>query len=57
MHTENEFETAACTPNIGDIENDIPGDNEWPTGGISDRILDDMDAQLENECLDSIWAV
>jgi hypothetical protein len=57
MNTETEYETTPCTPIIGDIENDIPGDNEWPTGGISDRIIDDMDAQLEDECLDSIWAV
>lgn len=57
MNSVTEFETAACTPVIVDIENDIPGDDEWPTGGISDRILDDIDAQLEDECLDSIWAV
>lgn len=57
MNSATEFETAPRTPIIGDIENDIPSDNEWPTGGISDCILDDLDAQLEDECLDSIWAV
>ena len=46
------FETAACTPIIGDIENDIPLD-----GDIEAAILDDLDAQLEDECLESIWAV
>lgn len=57
MNTENNFVTTPYTPIIGDIENDILSDNEWPTGGIGDRILDDLDAQLEDECLDSIWAV
>ena len=57
MHTENEYETAPCTPIIGDIENDIPLDTVLLSVGIEDDILDDLDAQLEDECLDSIWAV
>jgi hypothetical protein len=42
MHSSTDFETAPCTPIIGDIEDGIP---------------DDLDAQLEDECLDSVWAV
>lgn len=52
MHSANEFETAPCTATMGGIENDIPLD--WD---IEAAILDDLDAQLEDECLDSIWAV
>ena len=52
MHSETEYETAPCTPTIGDIDNDIPLD-----GDIEAAILGDLDAQLEDECLDSIWAV
>ena len=56
MNNATEFETAPCTPIIGDIENDIPFDYML-SGDIEDGILDDLDAQLEDECLDSIWAV
>ena len=52
MSPLDDFETAPCTPTIGDIDNDIPLDGE-----IEDAILDDLDAQLEDECLESIWAV
>ena len=52
MSPQNDFETAPCTPIVGDIENDIPLD--WD---IEDAILDDLDARLEDECLESIWAV
>ena len=53
MQSANDFETAPCTPTMGGIENDIiPLD--WD---IEDRILDDLDAQLEDECLESIWSV
>ncbi|MBU2718916.1 hypothetical protein HF563_05910 [Acidithiobacillus ferridurans] len=52
MHSANDFETAPCTPIVGDIENDIPLD-----GDIEAAILDDLDAQLEDECLGSIWSV
>lgn len=52
MHDANEFETAPCITTIGDIENDIPLD--WD---IEAAILDDLDAQLEDEYLEDIWAV
>jgi len=52
MSVQNDFETAPCTPTMGGIENDIPLD--WD---IEAAILDDLDAQLEDECLDSIWSV
>jgi hypothetical protein len=57
MPTVNDFETAPCTPVIGDIENDIPLDSVLHSGDIDGDILDDLDAQLEDECLDSVWAV
>jgi hypothetical protein len=57
MHSSTDFETAPCTPIIGDIENDIPLDYVLHTGDIEDGIPDDLDAQLEDECLDSVWAV
>lgn len=56
MNNKTEYETTPCTPIIGDIENDIPRDSVL-SGDIEDGILGDMDAQLEDECLDSIWAV
>ena len=46
---ENEFELSVYTPIIGGIENDIPSDYECQ--------MDDLDAQIEDECLESIWAV
>ena len=52
MNSADDFETAPCTQSIGDIENDIPLD--WDIEG---DILDDLDAQIEDECLDSIWSV
>ncbi len=57
MNNANDFETAPCTLIIGDIENDIPLDYDLLSGEIENDILDDFDAQLEEECLDSIWAV
>ena len=57
MNTENDFETTPCTTIIGDIDNDIPGDDECLTGDVEDAIMADLGAQLEDECLDSIWAV
>lgn len=57
MNSVTEFETAPCTPIIGDIENDIPLDTVLLSGDMEDDILDDLDAQLEDKCLDSIWAV
>ena len=52
MNSANDFKTAPCTPTIGDIDNDIPLDWE-----IESAILDDLDAQLEDECMESIWSV
>ena len=52
MSQKDDFETAPCTPILGEIENDIPLD--WD---IEDAIPDDLDATLEDECLDSVWAV
>jgi hypothetical protein len=52
MHRSTEFETAPCTTTIGGIDNDIPLD-----GDIEDGILDDLDAKLEDECLENIWSV
>ena len=48
MNSGNEFDMPEYTPLCGiwDVENDIPG-----------GILDDLDAQIEDECLDGIWAV
>lgn len=52
MNVTNEFEASPCIQSIGDIENDIPLD--WD---IEDAILDDLDAQLEYESMEDIWAV
>jgi len=52
MSQKDDFETAPCTRTIGDIESDITLD--WD---IKDAALDDLDARLEDECLESIWAV
>ncbi|WP_163098674.1 hypothetical protein GL267_008670 [Acidithiobacillus ferrianus] len=52
MSNADDYETAPCTPILGEIENDIPLDWE-----IENAILDDLDAQLEDECLESIWSV
>ncbi len=57
MNTANDYEPAEYTPIIGDIDNDIPGDNECLMGDMEDGILNDLDANPEDECLDSIWAV
>ncbi|WP_163098561.1 hypothetical protein GL267_003010 [Acidithiobacillus ferrianus] len=52
MDSANDFEAAPCTPTVGNIDNDIPLD-----GDIEDAISDDLGAQLEDECLDSIWSI
>ncbi|MDA8376686.1 hypothetical protein [Acidithiobacillus sp.] len=57
MDSATDFNTTPCTPIIGDVENDIPLDTVLLSGEIESDILDDLDAQLEDECLDSIWAV
>lgn len=60
MNSENEFELPnhnEWQPRMGEMENDIPGDGEWSPHGIEDDILDDLDAQLEDDCMDGIWAV
>lgn len=56
MNSSDEFETTPCTPIIGDIENDVSLDYVL-SGDMEDAILDDLDAQLEDECLESLWAV
>ncbi len=52
MSQQDDFETAPCAQTIGGIENDIPLD-----GDIEDGIIADMDAKLEDECMESIRAV
>lgn len=40
------------------LENSTDTEQDNPLSGVIEQtILDDLDAQLEDECLESLWAV